>query len=727
MFYWCCLISCVLASYCNFEQTRPDKTGEEIRIQYGGWETQITNNYIFLIFLRDYLNLNASFWPVTGVDEWYSVIDYPISTHEWLANNELSLSMEMWPYPNHEDVQNLLPGIVDLGNNGMHTTMGWYVPDYLAKAHPEIIQDPRLLVDLESEFIARNGKFDILAVGEDWLLTKQAILLVNTFSLNATVNIFNSEDALSERLMELIVERKWFVSSQYEPHIDFRNMLLTPLEIDCKYMTISDCWYPHVGTTQKLLSPRLNSTMPEVRQYVENFKITNAQLYEIITLRGAIHDYEKAICIYLEQNEWLFEQILHGHENTHDIVVPDSVINCPRLQFKNGNVTYSNILRKENSTATLECAQAFLWTPTFPVLTCSGGIWIDPSKQEAQIFPCGIFSPSNMLLRNDETVYRFCYSRADCNMNQVNDFSSCGEAILEMFQPGICDPVFYVDTLRDPSICLCRSDVGGMYNGSLMAFHLSACMPPSIPQRAYIKTKPIEKGFYAPRQTIHIGCKGSYQYEGEPLRCRAPNWIGSPGVCKFEEDCWLVLTLVVSIFAAYVVGFWIVSFTHSLGEKEQIHMLSKTNRMSVVVRDGSFHGELFSRRTFSYQSLLMNLDRQIVRKGLLKYFSHLTASQKIAVFLHIIDFSTDILFANKIYKTNPCIGLISVTSFTLSVISVFLQHVIDYKAWQRRVPISDRFIIMLRWDILVITPLEDLVHAILSAYLFVYGEADLFT
>ena len=115
---------------------------------------------------------------------------------------------------------------------------GWYVPDYLAKAHPEIIKDPRLLVDLESEFIARNGKFEILAVGEDWLLTKQAILLVNTFSLNATVNIFDSEDALSERLMELIVERKWFVSSQYgtlflQFHSSFVSENLTSISEIC--------------------------------------------------------------------------------------------------------------------------------------------------------------------------------------------------------------------------------------------------------------------------------------------------------------------------------------------------------------------------------------------------------------------------------------------------------------------------------------------------------------
>ena len=115
----------------------------------------------------------------------------------------------------------------------------------------------------------------------------------------------------------------------------FKNDSIDFEEIDCKYMTISDCWYPYVGTTQKLVSPRLNSTMPEVRQYVENFKITNAQMYDIITLRGAIHDYEKAICIYLEQNEWLFDQILHGHENTHGITVPNSVICTSR------NVTFS--------------------------------------------------------------------------------------------------------------------------------------------------------------------------------------------------------------------------------------------------------------------------------------------------------------------------------------------------------------------------------------------------
>ena len=73
--------------------------------------------------------------------------------------------------------------------------------------------------------------------------------------------------------------------------------------------------------------------MPEVAQYVQNFKITNDQLYEIITFREIVHSYEQAVCMYLKQNEDILEQIFHGHEDPDATPSVTTVSTCRNVTF----------------------------------------------------------------------------------------------------------------------------------------------------------------------------------------------------------------------------------------------------------------------------------------------------------------------------------------------------------------------------------------------------------
>lgn len=63
----------------------------------------------------------------------------------------------------------------------------------------------------------------------------------------------------------------------------------------------------------------------------------------------------------------------------------------------------------------------------------------------------------------------------------------------------------------------------------------------------------------------------------------------------------------------------------------------------------------------------------------------------------------------------------------ISLSTFIFETSIDYKAWQRKIPLEDRNVIRLRWEILVLTPLEDLTHAILGFYLFAHNEIDYIT
>ena len=61
------------------------------------------------------------------------------------------------------------------------------------------------------------------------------------------------------------------------------------------------------------------------------------------------------------------------------------------------------------------------------------------------------------------------------------------------------------------------------------------------------------------------------------------------------------------------------------------------------------------------------------------------------------------------YPRYPCIGIISGASFMLSTTAFICQVIVDYKAWERMIDKEDRNVVRLRWEILVLTPLEDLV------------------
>merc|ERR1719499_173627 len=163
----------IVIGVCRWPHTTEEKNGESIRFQYGGWESQVANNYVFYIFLRDYLNLNVTFWPVSGMDEWNAAINYPVSFHEWLANDQLDVSMEVWAV-NTEYVDTLEVRIKNLGTNGMFTRLAWYVPNYFVEQYPDIVKNPDTLADYESIFRENTGKFEVLAAKAEWYLTKQS-------------------------------------------------------------------------------------------------------------------------------------------------------------------------------------------------------------------------------------------------------------------------------------------------------------------------------------------------------------------------------------------------------------------------------------------------------------------------------------------------------------------------------------------------------------------------
>jgi len=205
--------------------------------------------------------------------------------------------------------------------------------------------------------------------------------------------------------------------------------------------------------------------------------------------------------------------------------------------------------------------------------------------------------------------------------------------------------------------------------------------------------------------------------------------------------CSAILLLTLGSLLIYFSLFWYASWKHrqpsdSLatspstrsthnpsvgGRHEHVTLRARTSSDRSVIVQETFFGELFGGEMFSPHVLVMNLSGDIKKgHGVSRYLCSLSFGRKVKLTLNLFDFATDFLFANDMYGTYPCIGLVSGASIMLSTAAFACSLLVDFKAFQRTICAEDRNIIRLRWEILVLTPLEDLVHCVLGLYLFVY-------
>lgn len=167
-----------------------------------------------------------------------------------------------------------------------------------------------------------------------------------------------------------------------------------------------------------------------------------------------------------------------------------------------------------------------------------------------------------------------------------------------------------------------------------------------------------------------------------------------------------------------------LSYCQKSKKHGHIRKVTRLRNMSVGKK---FVGQLFGGRVFSPYTFIFNLDTPPSRKGLILYFKELPRMQKISSVMNFADIITDALFAKLVYDIYPCIGIISGTSFVVTLGVLPMAYLTDYMAFMRNFSLEDRALNRLRWEVLIITPIEDLVHIILALYLFSSNASDYIT
>lgn len=147
------------------------------------------------------------------------------------ASGEVDLILENW---GHDDLvkKYITEGktAVDLGQTGNKGIIGWYVPPWLAKEHPDVL-DWKNLNTYASQFAtSESGGKGQLLDGDPSYVTNDAALVKN-LNLDFKVVQGGSETALIESFRSAEKNKKWLLAYFYEPQWFFNELKLAKVSL----------------------------------------------------------------------------------------------------------------------------------------------------------------------------------------------------------------------------------------------------------------------------------------------------------------------------------------------------------------------------------------------------------------------------------------------------------------------------------------------------------------
>ncbi|WP_030928428.1 ABC transporter substrate-binding protein [Streptomyces sp. NRRL S-646] len=194
---------------------------------------------------------------------------------------EVDAILENWGHPDLEKKYiTQQKTAVDLGPTGNKGVIGWYIPPWLAKAHPDIV-DWKNLNKYAAHFrTSESGGKGQLLDGDASYQTNDAALVTN-LKLNFKVVYAGSETALIQAFRTAEKNKQWVIGYFYEPQWFFSEVPLVHVKLP-KHTAGCDadpakvaCDYP-VFDLDKIVSTRFAKSGSPAYDLVKNFRWSNA-------------------------------------------------------------------------------------------------------------------------------------------------------------------------------------------------------------------------------------------------------------------------------------------------------------------------------------------------------------------------------------------------------------------------------------------------------------------
>jgi glycine betaine/proline transport system substrate-binding protein len=196
------------------------------------------------------------------------------------GTGEVDLILENWGHP--ELVQQYITDqktAVDLGLNGNKGIIGWYVPPWLAQAHPDITDWQNLNKYADQFRTSESGDKGQLLDGDPSYVTNDNALVTN-LKLNFKVVQSGSEPALIQSFRTAEQQKKFFLAYFWQPQwifdeIKLARVNLPPFKEGCatEGPTVA-CDYPPYNLNKIASTKFANSGSPAI-ELAKKFNWTN--------------------------------------------------------------------------------------------------------------------------------------------------------------------------------------------------------------------------------------------------------------------------------------------------------------------------------------------------------------------------------------------------------------------------------------------------------------------
>jgi glycine betaine/proline transport system substrate-binding protein len=214
-----------------------------------------------------------------GCDVQYKQLKEQISW-QGFGNGEVDVVIENWGHDSlkkkYIDQQGTA---VDLGPNGNEGVIGWYVPPWLAQAHPDVLQWENLNKYAKDFATSESGGKGQLLDGDPSYVTNDEAL-INNLKLNFEVVYAGSEAALITAFRKAEQNKQWLIGYFYEPQWFLSEVPLKKVALpkwtegcDADPQTVA-CDYPKYILDKIASADWVNSGSPSV-DLVSNFTWTN--------------------------------------------------------------------------------------------------------------------------------------------------------------------------------------------------------------------------------------------------------------------------------------------------------------------------------------------------------------------------------------------------------------------------------------------------------------------
>ncbi|MFE1464825.1 ABC transporter substrate-binding protein [Streptomyces nigra] len=203
-----------------------------------------------------------------------------------LSQGRVDALLEDWGHPDEEQryVEDKKT-IVNVGDLGVTGHIGWYVPTYFAKAHPDVTDWKNLNKYADQMRTPESGGKGQLMDGSPSYVTNDKALVKN-LDLDYQVVFAGSEAAQITQIKQFAKEKKPFLTYWYSPQWLFEKVPMTEVKLP-EYKEGCDadpekvaCAYPHTPL-QKYLNADFAKSGGDAAALLKNFRWTTEDQNEV--------------------------------------------------------------------------------------------------------------------------------------------------------------------------------------------------------------------------------------------------------------------------------------------------------------------------------------------------------------------------------------------------------------------------------------------------------------